>query len=109
MACLTSGANVSIEASGYLNQQIKKNSTVLLEVKMRVGGSSIPMVNEKQDLCDLLESNDGRECPIEEGNITFTTNITLPEEIPKATYSVRANFYNEEKDQITCLEATIDF
>ena len=100
---------MSIEASGYLSQQIRENSTVLLEVKIRVGGTSVPIITEEQELCDLLESNVGKECPIEKGNITFTRNITLPEEIPKATYLVRADFYNENKDQITCLEATIDF
>ena len=100
---------MSIEASGYLSQQIRENSTVLLEVKIRVGGSSVPFITEEQDLCDLLKSNVGEECPIEKGNITFTRNITLPEEIPKATYLVRADVYDENKDQITCLEATIDF
>ena len=106
---MISGKNLTIEASGYLHQRIKKNSTVVLEVKIRVGRTFLPMITQKQDLCDLLESNAGKECPIEKGDITFTTNITLPEEIPSATYLARADLYNENKDQITCIEAIVAF
>lgn len=105
---MTSGKNLSIEASGYLSQEIKKNSTILLQVKIRVGGSSIPIINEEEDLCDQLGSIN-ETCPIKKGNITFTRNVTLPEEIPKATYLVLADAYNEDKDRITCVKATVDF
>ena len=108
VAYMTSGKNLSIKASGYLNREIKENSTVLLQVRIRVGGGSIPFINQKRDLCDQLESI-GRECPIEKGNTTFTRNVTLPEQIPKATYLVLADVYNEDEDKITCMKATIDF
>lgn len=104
----TSGTNLTIKASGYLNQEIKQNSTVLLEVKIRVGGSSIPFITQKQDLCDQLESVD-ESCPVQKGNLTFTRNVTLPEQIPKATYLVRADVFDQDEEEVTCVEATVAF
>ena len=108
VAYLTRGKNLSIEASGYLSQEIKEDSIILLQVKIRVGGSSIPFINEKRDLCDQLGSI-SEKCPIKKGNITFTRNVTLPKEIPKATYLVLADVHNEDEDRITCVKATVDF
>lgn len=103
-----SGTNLSIEASGYLSEEVKENSTVLLEVRIRVGGGSIPLISEEKDLCDLMENID-KKCPLQKGNMTFTRNFTLPDEIPKATYLVRADVQNKEEETITCVEATVDF
>ena len=91
-----------------MKQEIRKNSTVLLQVSIRVGGSSVPLVTEKRDLCDQLESID-KKCPIQKGNITFTRNVTLPKEIPKATFLVLADAYNDDEERITCVEATVKF
>lgn len=73
-----------------------------------MGGSSIPFIKQKQDLCDQLESVD-EECPVKKGNLTFTRNVTLPEQIPKATYLVKADVFDQNEEEVTCVEASVAF
>ncbi len=66
-----------IEAKGTVKKTIEKDAYVQLQVKY----GYIRLVNMKADLCDQIANVDV-ECPIEEGVLTITKSIALPNEIP---------------------------
>ena len=109
-ADIDSGDKLTIVANGTLKGDVKNGSKIILEVKIRVGGTTIPLAKEERDLCDLLEDEDEDEqCPVRKGDVELTRNVTLPNGVPKGTYLVRANAYDDGNCTITCMEATVDF
>ena len=83
--------------------------------------------------------NIDKECPLEEGEITITRDVELPQQIPpvshppflfvvcllhslssveqmlinnfvtQGTFNVEADVYTKDDEKITCLQATINF
>ena len=77
-------------------------------MKLKIGGSTIPLLTQERDLCEQMKSVD-RECPLEKGDLEFTDKVALPQHIPKGTYVVVADAYNDDEEKITCVEATVQF
>ncbi|KAJ5273231.1 hypothetical protein N7478_008356 [Penicillium angulare] len=94
------GQKLLITASGTFNQRIEKGAYANLEVKYGL----ITLVKQTVDLCEQLENVD-LKCPLEEGPMVLTKEVDLPGFIPKGTFSVLADVYNHNDDQVTCLEA----
>jgi len=100
----TAGNKLTIEAVGTLQKQLEKGAYVQLQVKYGL----IRLVNTQQDLCDQV-SNVDLECPVEKGKITIVKDVELPKEIPPGTYTVFADAYTKDGDNIMCLTSTITF
>ncbi|KAK3390533.1 putative phosphatidylglycerol/phosphatidylinositol transfer protein [Podospora didyma] len=98
------GQPLIIEARGTVKQRIEENAYVNLQVKY----GFIRLINTKADLCKEIQNVD-MECPIEEGQISITKTVELPNEIPPGKYTVDADVYNANDDHITCLKATVEF
>ncbi|KAL7274804.1 Phosphatidylglycerol/phosphatidylinositol transfer protein [Rhizina undulata] len=98
------GQKLIIEAHGILNDAIEKGALVEVTVKYHL----ITLIKERLDLCDHV-SEVGLECPIDEGKMVLTKEVTLPKAIPPGKYSVIANAYTEDGRPITCLTASIQF
>lgn len=85
-----------------------------LEVKWGL----ITLIRQTVDLCDELTKVD-LKCPLEKGEMTLTKDVDLPQQIPpvclsqesqrhpltlsQGSYSVLADVYNQNKQQVTCL------
>jgi len=98
------GKELVIEATGTVKEAIEKGAYVNLQVKY----GYIRLVNMKADLCDQIGNVDV-ECPIEEGILTITKSVELPNEIPPGKYTVHADVYTEDDRHITCLDAVVTF
>lgn len=98
------GANLTIEAAGYLKKQVDEGAFV--EVDVRYG--YIRLVNEKFDLCEQISHVD-MECPLEEGPQTIKKVVELPDEVPPGKYLVNARAFTVDEELITCLSATVEF
>jgi hypothetical protein len=106
-----------------LLERIEKGATVNLEVKWGL----ITLIKQTVDLCDELKNVD-LECPLEKGEMVLTKEVDLPKQIPpvrcfffffkivsektkqltsflQGKYSVLADVYNKEQNQVTCLKA----
>ncbi|CAG7936291.1 unnamed protein product [Penicillium nalgiovense] len=94
------GQKLTISAKGILLERIEKGATVNLEVKWGL----ITLIKQTVDLCDELKNVD-LECPLEKGEMVLTKEVDLPKQIPPGKYSVLADVYNKEQNQITCLKA----
>ena len=75
---------------------------------LSIGGSSIPIINEKKEICDQV-GEFGQECPIEKGNVTFSRKFKLPKEIPSATYLVKADVLDQDEEKVTCVKGSVEF
>ncbi|KAJ5465418.1 hypothetical protein N7530_009205 [Penicillium desertorum] len=94
------GQTLTISAKGTLLERIEKGATVNLEVKWGL----ITLIKQTVDLCDELKNVD-LECPLEKGKMVLTKEVDLPKQIPPGKYSVLADVYNKEQNQVTCLKA----
>ena len=56
---------------------VEEGAYVNLEVKYGL----IRIINQKTDLCDALGNVD-RECPVDEGELVFTKDLDIPNQIP---------------------------
>ena len=52
--------------------------------------------------------NVDEECPLD-GAKTVTKEVKLPDRIPPGKYTVLADVYTESDEQITCLNAMVQF
>jgi len=98
------GANLTIEATGFVKEDITDGAYVKLQVKY----GYIKLLDTQADLCEEIKNVD-LECPIEKGKISITKEIELPKEIPPGKYTVQADVYNNEDEHITCLTAIVFF
>ncbi|KAL8997570.1 MAG: hypothetical protein Q9169_003188 [Polycauliona sp. 2 TL-2023] len=97
------GKALQIKAKGNFTEKIEEGAYINLSVKYGL----ITLVNTQADLCDQMKEVD-ESCPLE-GTKDFTKDVTLPKEIPRGTYTVLADVYTADDEQITCLKATVHF
>ncbi|CZT08243.1 related to phosphatidylglycerol/phosphatidylinositol transfer protein [Rhynchosporium agropyri] len=105
------GEPLYIKASGTLKRNITENDNAVVDIVVKYG--FIKLLSTQAKLCEQIKNVD-MECPIEKGPITITKEVALPKEIPPGKYNVHANAITmdadkNEKDHITCLEATVQF
>jgi hypothetical protein len=74
---MTSGANLSISATGKLLQDIEEGAKIHLQVKFGL----ITLINQETDLCDQVK-NVELECPLKKGDLALTKEVSLQSQIP---------------------------
>ncbi|KAL8659623.1 MAG: hypothetical protein Q9226_000328 [Calogaya cf. arnoldii] len=97
------GKALQIKAKGNFTLKIEQGAYINLSVKYGL----ITLVKTQADLCEQMKEVD-ESCPLN-GAKDFTKDVTLPKEIPPGTYTVLADAYTEDGEQITCLEAVVHF
>jgi hypothetical protein len=98
------GHSLSISAEGKLSKTVRKGAKLHLIVKYGL----ITLIKTEEDLCDQLDNAD-MPCPIKKGDVIFSKDENLPKQIPPGDYTVEARVYTKEKEDITCLKASIAF
>lgn len=98
------GQNLTIEASGYLYEDVEEGAYI--EVEVRYG--YIRLISQTLDLCEQSEQVDW-SCPIKAGDLKLNKQIELPNEIPPGKYVAVARAYTVDDDLITCLLTTVTF
>jgi len=101
---ITRGKNLTIIANGRLKEKIDKGAYIQIQVKYGL----ITLVKQTIDLCEQI-ANVQLECPVEPGVLTLQKDVELPKQIPPGKYTVLADAYNENDEQITCLKAQVHF
>ncbi|RPA73407.1 phosphatidylinositol transfer protein [Ascobolus immersus RN42] len=94
------GQTLSISAAGTVKKPILEGSYISLSVKY----GYIKLIQQELDLCENVHEV-GLECPIAPGDLLLQKEVDLPKAIPPGKYTVLANVYNQDDDQITCLTA----
>ncbi|ODV60622.1 ML domain-containing protein [Ascoidea rubescens DSM 1968] len=98
------GSNLTIEATGFLKEDITDGAYVAVEVRY----GYVKLVNQEFDLCEQIENVD-MSCPITKGPRTIKKVVELPKEIPPGKYTVKAQAFTDEDEYITCLTASVTF
>ncbi len=71
------GANLTIQATGTVKEDIEDGAYVKLQVKY----GYIKLIDTTVDLCEEIKNVD-LECPIQKGRISIVKEVELPREIP---------------------------
>lgn len=98
------GTELNIVAKGDVKEEIAEGAYV----KIRVKYGLIQLINMTKDLCELV-GEVGLECPIKKGELKLTKAVELPNEIPPGKFTVWADVYSADDEQITCLTGTVAF
>ncbi|KAJ5569626.1 uncharacterized protein N7459_009056 [Penicillium hispanicum] len=94
------GQTLNIKASGTLLKTIEDGAKVNLVVKWGL----ITLIQQTADLCEQIANVD-LQCPLEKGELVLEKQVDLPKQIPPGKYSVFADVYTKDKEQVTCLKA----
>ncbi|KAI8889613.1 hypothetical protein K501DRAFT_208102 [Backusella circina FSU 941] len=92
------GQNLTIDFKGQLSETVPEGTTVDIIVKYGV----VRLLTKKFDFCDQIKHVD-ETCPIPEGELSFTKDVSLPKEIPPGKYMVHAEVLTPDKKRVTCL------
>jgi hypothetical protein len=98
------GANLTIQATGTVKEDIEDGAYVKLQVKY----GYIKLIDTTVDLCEEIKNVD-LECPIKKGRISIVKEVELPREIPPGKYTVQADVFTVDDDHVTCLTAAVVF
>ncbi|KAL8723324.1 MAG: hypothetical protein Q9225_000376 [Loekoesia sp. 1 TL-2023] len=97
------GKDLQIKAKGNFTQKIEQGAYIQLSVKYGL----ITLISTTADLCEQMKEVD-ETCPLD-GAKEFTKDVTLPKEIPPGKYSVLADVFTNDDEEITCLKAAVQF
>jgi len=98
------GSILKIHATGRLLKDVVPGAYVQVTVKYGL----IKLVDTEIDLCENV-GEIGEECPIKNGALDLSKEVELPKVIPPGKYTVRAQAFTEDDEQLTCLTTTIVF
>jgi len=98
------GQTLSIYAAGTVKRPILEGSRVSLIVKY----GYIKLISQDLDLCENLHELD-MECPIEAGHLILQKEVDLPKAIPPGKYTVQATVFNQDGDEVICLNGEVFF
>lgn len=77
-------------------------------MKLQVKYGLITIIRQTADLCDTVKNVD-LECPLDEGETKLSKDVDLPKQIPPGKYTVTADVYTKDEEEVTCLQATVEF
>lgn len=98
------GQNLTIKAIGVLKDTVTQGAYVEVSVKYGL----ITLIRETLDLCDHVKEVE-LECPIEQGKLTLTKVVKIPQQIPPGKYTVRADAWLADDAHLTCLTGAVVF
>lgn len=98
------GANLSIDALGFLQKSIVDGAYVVVYVKY----GYIKLLEKTFDLCEEIQNVD-LTCPLEAGPQSISKQVEIPNEVPPGKYTVYARAFNADEEYIACLTATVVF
>ncbi|KAG2213399.1 hypothetical protein INT47_009072 [Mucor saturninus] len=105
---VTAGGELTIEASGTLDEPVVPGASADVTVKLGV----VKLLHKTFDICEELEKKKDEvelQCPIKDGYLTLTQKVTLPKEVPKAKFSVLVHAYTADEKRLACLQVMVDF
>ena len=75
---------------------------------MQVKYGLITLIKQEADRCDQIGNVD-LSCPLKEGKMKLQKSVQIPAQVPKGKYTVMADVYTEDKEEVTCLESVVYF
>ncbi|EFY84185.1 phosphatidylglycerol / phosphatidylinositol transfer protein [Metarhizium acridum CQMa 102] len=98
------GKPLLVTFKGDIKKKIARGAYVKVVVKYGL----IQLLATTADLCEQTQNVD-LSCPLEPGKIVLTKSMDMPSAIPPGVYTVLADAYTEEDENISCLKATVNF
>ncbi|EAL21061.1 hypothetical protein CNBD4370 [Cryptococcus deneoformans B-3501A] len=100
------GKNLTVTVEGDVLETIEEGAYVDVTVKLGL----IKLLQKEFDVCDeARHANASVQCPVQPGPYTVTETVELPQEIPKAKFSVLVRGYTVDDEDMVCLDLFVDF
>lgn len=91
----------SIHVFGKVNKEISSGSTLLSALTM----GKWPISVQKVDFCDFLENQPiAPKCPLKAGQLNMTLQLSIPANMPPASYSLQSVIQDGDENPIACLQ-----
>lgn len=100
------GKNLTVTVEGDVLETIEEGAYVDVTVKLGL----IKLLQKEFDVCEeARHANASVQCPVQPGPYTVSETVELPQEIPKAKFSVMVRGYTVDDDDMLCLDLFVDF
>ncbi|WVQ83007.1 phosphatidylglycerol/phosphatidylinositol transfer protein [Cryptococcus sp. DSM 104549] len=100
------GKNLTVQVEADVLETIKEGAYADVTVKLGL----IKLLQKQFDVCEeARNANATVQCPVEPGPYSVSQTVELPQEIPKAKFSVQVRGYTDEDEDMLCLDLFVDF
>ncbi|KAI6162257.1 ML domain-containing protein [Pisolithus thermaeus] len=100
------GKNLTLTAVGTVKQVVEVGAFADVTVKLGL----IKLLNKKFDIChEASAANASIQCPVDAGDYTVVQTVALPNEIPRAKFSISVRGYTVDEEDLLCLDLKVDF
>ncbi|TYJ58924.1 phosphatidylglycerol/phosphatidylinositol transfer protein [Cryptococcus floricola] len=100
------GKNLTVSVEADVLERIEDGAYADVTVKLGL----IKLLQKQFDVCEeAANANASVQCPVEPGPYSVQHTVELPEEIPKAKFSVQVRGYTAEDEDMVCLDLFVDF
>lgn len=91
----------SIHVFGRVNREIREGATLLSALTM----GKWPISVQKIDFCEFLEQQPiAPKCPLKAGQLNMTLQLSIPANMPPASYSLQSIIQDGNEAQVACLQ-----
>ncbi|TFY83588.1 hypothetical protein EWM64_g417 [Hericium alpestre] len=100
------GQNLTVTVKATATETVEEGASADVTVKLGL----VKLLSKSFDLCDeARNANVSVQCPIEKGDYEVTHIVALPNEIPRAKFSVSAQGYTVDDENLFCVNLQVDF
>ncbi|KAJ3568801.1 hypothetical protein NP233_g5481 [Leucocoprinus birnbaumii] len=100
------GKDLTVKVNAEASDTIEEGAYAEVTVKLGI----IKLLNKEFDLCEeARNANASVQCPVAPGPYKVQQTVALPNEIPRAKYTVRVDAYSVNDDPLFCLDLEADF
>ncbi|KAI6132762.1 ML domain-containing protein [Pisolithus croceorrhizus] len=100
------GKNLTLTAVGTVNQVVEVGAFADVTVKLGL----IKLLHKQFDIChEASAANASIQCPVDTGDYTVVQTVALPNEIPRAKFSINVRGYTVDEEDLLCLDLKVDF
>ncbi|KAJ7655915.1 ML domain-containing protein [Mycena rosella] len=100
------GKNLTVTVTGDVLQPIQDGAYADITVKLGL----IKLIQKTFDVCEeARNANVSVRCPVAKGTYEVKHTVKLPNEIPRAKFTVAVRGYTADDGDMVCLDLFIDF
>ncbi|KAF8598178.1 hypothetical protein BDV93DRAFT_534396 [Ceratobasidium sp. AG-I] len=100
------GKDLTVTVVGTADKEIEEGAYADVTVKLGL----IKLLHKQFDVCEeARNANATIQCPITAGEHKVIQTVALPKEIPRAKFSVNANGFTVDDEDLFCAKISIDF
>ncbi|KAF8481171.1 ML domain-containing protein [Russula ochroleuca] len=100
------GQNLTVIVEASAQEEIEEGAYADVVVKLGL----IKLLQKEFDLCqEARNAETDVQCPVDKGHYVVEHTVALPNEIPRAKFTISARGYTVDDDDLFCVDLKVDF